>query len=98
MGTKKKQEVFQEVFNKIDNWINEGFGWIIESIDAEYVYISIYNTLSGSLYINWSHKIRKSTKGLINIKNNDNKCFLWCHIRYLNPLKIHPGRMKKADK
>ena len=98
MGAKKKQEVFQEVFNKIDNWINEGFGWIIESIDAEYVYISNYNTLSGSLYINWPHKIRKSTKGLINIKNNDNKCFLWCHIRYLNPLKIHPERMKKADK
>ena len=29
-------------------------------------------------------------KGLINIKNNDNKCFLWCHIRHLNPLKTHP--------
>ena len=23
-------------------------------------------------------------KGLINIKNNNDKCFLWCHIRYLN--------------
>ena len=23
-------------------------------------------------------------KGLINIQNNDNKCFLWCHVRYLN--------------
>ena len=37
-------------------------------------------------------------KGLINIKNNDNKCFLWCHIRHLNPLKIHPERIAKADK
>ena len=37
-------------------------------------------------------------KGLINIKNNDYKCFLWYHIRYLNPLKIHPKRMTKADK
>ena len=36
-------------------------------------------------------------KGLINIKNNDNKCFLWCHIRHLNPLKIHPERITKAD-
>ena len=25
-------------------------------------------------------------KELINIKNNDNKCFLWCHIEHLNPL------------
>ena len=37
-------------------------------------------------------------KGLINIKNNDNKCFLWCHIRHLNPLKIHPKKITKADK
>ena len=23
-------------------------------------------------------------KGWINIQNNDNKCFLWCHVRHLN--------------
>ena len=28
---------FQEVFYRIDNWINEGSGWIIESINGEYV-------------------------------------------------------------
>ena len=37
-------------------------------------------------------------KGLINIKNNSNKCFLWCHIRRLNPLKTHPERITKSDK
>ena len=37
-------------------------------------------------------------KGLINIKNSDNKCFLWCHIKYLNPVKLHPERITKADK
>ena len=37
-------------------------------------------------------------KGLINIKNNDNKCFLWCHIRYLNLLKRQPERIAKEGK
>ena len=37
-------------------------------------------------------------KDLINIRSNDNKCFLWCHIRHLNPLKIHPERITKVDK
>ena len=37
-------------------------------------------------------------KGLINIKSNDNKCFLWCHIRLLNSLKIHPERITNVDK
>ena len=36
--------------------------------------------------------------GLITIKIIDNKCFLWCHIRHLNPLKLHPERITKADK
>ena len=37
-------------------------------------------------------------KDLINIKNNYNKSFLWCHIRHINPLKTHPARITKADK
>ena len=32
---------FQEILYRIDNWINEGSGWIIESINSEYVNISV---------------------------------------------------------
>ena len=41
---------FQEIFNRTDNWISEGSGGVIESIDAECVYVSIYSPLSGSSY------------------------------------------------
>ena len=37
-------------------------------------------------------------KGLINIKSNANKCFLWCHIRHLNPQEMHPKSITKVDK
>ena len=37
-------------------------------------------------------------KGLINLKNNDNECFRWCHIRLLNPQDKDPQRIKKSDK
>ena len=37
-------------------------------------------------------------KCLINFKSNDNKCFLWCHIRPLNPLKMYPEIITKEDK
>ena len=43
-------------------------------------------------------KLKNPLKGLINIKNNDNECFLWCHIRHLNPLRIHPERITKTNK
>ena len=43
-------------------------------------------------------ELKHPRKGLINIKNNDQKCFLWCHVRYINPVKEHPGRIKRVDK
>ena len=43
-------------------------------------------------------ELRCPRKRLINIKNNDQKCFLWCHVRHINPLKEHPERIKKIDK
>ena len=43
-------------------------------------------------------ELKHSRKGLITIKNNDRKCFLWCHVRHINPLKEHPGRITRDDK
>ena len=37
-------------------------------------------------------------KGLINIKNKDQKCFLSCHVRHINPSKEHRERILKTDK
>ena len=78
---------FQEILYRINNWINEGSGRIIVSINAEYVTISIFSPLSISSYIKLPVKLRNSMKILINIKNSDNKCFPWGHIRHLNPLR-----------
>ena len=84
--------------HRIDNWINERSGWIIESVEAEYVNIFVYSSLSGSTYIKFPCESKNSIKGLINIKSNENKCFLWCHVWHLNLLKTHRERITKADK
>ena len=89
---------FQEILYRIDNWINEGSGWIIESINGEYVNISMYSPLIGSSFVDLPIELKNSSKGLINIKNNDNKCFLWCHVRHLNLIRKHPERINKKDK
>ena len=34
-------------------------------------------------------------QGLINIKNEDNYCFIWSYIRYINPLNKNPNRINK---
>ena len=37
-------------------------------------------------------------KDLIDIQNNDNKCFLWCHVRHLNFKYKNLWRITKKDK
>ena len=35
---------------------------------------------------------------MINIQNDDNKCFLWCHLRHLNLVERNPQRITKEDR
>ena len=92
------KNAFQEILYKIDNWINEGSGWVIELTESQYINVSTYRPLSGSSYIKLPVELKSPKKGLINIKNNDQKCFLWCHARHVNLVKIHPERLTREDK
>ena len=92
------ENAFRGILYLIDNWINEGYGWIVESIESQYINISTYRPLSGSSYIKLPVKLRSPRKEPINVKNKDQKCSLWCHVRHINPSKEHPERIKKTDK
>ena len=37
-------------------------------------------------------------KGFINLKNKDHKCFMWYHVRPINPTNSQPKRINKQDK
>ena len=54
--------------------------------------------MSGSTYIKLPNELSHPMKGLINIQNNDNKCFLWCHVRNLNCKGVKLSRITKEDK
>ena len=41
----KLKESYQEILYMIDAWINNGSGWIIESIESQYINISVYKPL-----------------------------------------------------
>ena len=69
--------------------------WTVESVDNHYLNVVKYEPMKGSSYIELPQELRNSAKGLINMKNEDNECFRWCHIRYLNPQDKYPQRIKK---
>ena len=75
-----QQNASNQIINKIGNWLSEGSGWSIFSVDGHYVNLVQYTPLHGSSYIALLEELRNAKKGLINIKNKDNECFRWCHL------------------
>ena len=78
--------------------ISEGSGWAIEEILSHYVNIVNYVPLRGSSYLSLPKDLRHPKKGLINLKNSDQKCFLWCHVRHSVLQEIHPERITQSDR
>ena len=94
------ENAFQEILYRIHNWINDGSGWVAELIESQYINISSYRPLPGSSVVKLPAELRNiyKKKILINIRNNNQKCFLWCHVRHINPVKIHPERITQTNK
>ena len=90
-------KAFEEINNGIAKWLSEGSGWVIEKIEEHNENIVEFLPLRGSSYIELPVELRNSKKGLINLKNKDNKCAIWCIVRHLNPQKKNPQRIKISD-
>ena len=53
-----------------------------------------YNPARGETWLPLPKEL-DNKKAIINMKNTDNKCFLWCVLRALNPKDNHPERVDK---
>ena len=64
----------EEINNKMVTWLSEGSGWTIEVILQHCVNIVKYLPLRGNSYLPLPEELRNPKKGLINLKNEDDKC------------------------
>ena len=71
----KLENYFQKILYMVDVWINEGSGWIVESIESHYINISTYRSLSGSSYVDLLVELKSPRKGLIIIKKKIKNVF-----------------------
>ena len=92
------EDSFDEIIHRIDQWLSEGSGWIIDDVESFYINIANYEPLTGNSYILLPKELSNSRKGLINIKNKDLKCFMGCHVGLLHPPDGHPERVNEKDK
>ena len=76
---------------------SEGSGWRLHSIIRLELHVVNYNPLRGETWIALPKSLANKN-AITNPKNKDNKCFLWCVLRALNPTKDNPGRIDKKLK
>ena len=55
---------FQEILYRIDNWINQGSGWIVEPIEGLSLNVTSSSPLIGSTYIELPNELPHPMKGL----------------------------------
>ena len=75
-----------------------GSGWRLYSIIKLELHTVSYNPLRGETWIPLPKELSYKKAIIINMQNKDNKCFLWCVLRALNPHEKDPQRLDKKLK
>ena len=85
------------LITRAHNFLRQGSNWQILSVNFQYIDILLYNPLEGSSYIELSKELQNPRKGLINIKNEDQKCFLYCLLYHFHKDEManNPQRVSK---
>ena len=94
-GTGEKElydTMVERMIEKMATFQSMGSGWRLHSIIQLELHTVRYNPLRGRSYIPLPKELANK-KAIINMKNSDNQCFLWCVLRALNPKEHNPRRM-----
>ncbi len=89
-------KIYNQLLINIENYQQEGSGWIWDKIDTCEVNTSKYAPLRGSSYIDLPAEI-KNKKYCVNVKNNDNRCFEWAILSALYQAKDHSDRVNNYE-
>ena len=90
-------KMIKEILEKISIFQRNGPGWYFKEVSSLEIHIVDYKPIKGSSYIPLPDFIMKK-KSIINIQNEDNKCFLWSILRYLHPVQMNEVRLTDIRK
>ena len=96
-GTDERElydRMVERIIEKIAILQTRGTGWRFHSVIKLELHTVRYNPLRGETWIPLPKELANK-KAIINMKNIENRCFLWCILRALNPKDSHPERLDK---
>ena len=86
-------EMVEEILEEIDMARDaESSGWRFEKVIKLVLHTTRWEPVNAGSYIELPQEL-KNRKAIINMKNQDDKCFMWCVLRALNPKDNHPERI-----
>ena len=78
-------EMVEEILEEIDKTRDaEGSGWRFEKVEKLVLHTTRWEPVNAGSYIELPQEL-KNRKAIINMKNQDDKCFMWSVLRALNP-------------
>lgn len=86
------KETKGRIFAQLDDFEKRGSGWSLYEIEALELAVNRYVPFRGSSYLKLPDAI-KNREAVINVKNKDQKCFLWSVLACLHPVKNHAERI-----
>ena len=75
-----------------ENYLEKGSGWYFKEVVQFEIHTVEFNPSKGSSYIPLPDWI-SNKKAIVKIQNKDDKCFVWCVLRYLHPKENHEERI-----
>ena len=92
-------ELYDEMADEIEEEIqkvneSEGSGWTFAVVISLVLHTTRWEPIYGSSYMPLDPYLANK-KAIINMKNEDDKCFMWCVLRALYPKNDHPERIDK---
>ena len=88
---------YDGIDGSIEAYTEKGSGWYFKEVEKLEIHTAEYNPTKGSSYIDLPDWI-KNKKAIVNIQNKDEKCVLWCILRYLYPKERDEQRFADLKK
>ena len=85
-------QAYHKMFVDCQEFQREGSGWAVDEVLYLKLMMAKYVPLKGSQYIDLPPNV-KNSKAVINIQNDDDKCFLWSVLAHLYEANDHRYRV-----
>ena len=91
------KDMIKEIMARLSMYQENGSDWYFKEVVRLEIHVVEYKTMKGETYIPLPAFV-KNKNAIINIKNEDDKCFLWSFPRYLHPIEVHGERISDLKK